>query len=68
MRLFPRVSALLVRWADSSLKRELAQLSEQLEIERSKNRIKDAELRELAAVIARNIARVESETNAIGRE
>jgi hypothetical protein len=67
MRLFPRVSALLVRWADSALKLESAHLREQLEIERSKNRIKDAELRELSAFVARTIARLESETDAIGK-
>ncbi len=44
----------------------LAVSTEALDIERSRNRVADVEVKELAAVIARNFERVQAETRAFG--
>lgn len=65
------LSRLLRRWADSRLSCELDRLRdenrtarEHIQVLESKLRIAECELKELAAVIARNIKRVEAETAA----
>jgi len=69
--MFRPFSRWLQRRADASLKREnerltnlSARLTEELAIERSKNRIQEQELALLAAVLARDVKRIESETAA----
>jgi hypothetical protein len=67
-------AALFKRWGDAALlaraerdKEALASLREELDKERAAGRVKDSEISELAAVIARNIKRVEAETAAAAK-
>lgn len=55
------------RWADEGLKARLEELETQLAQERAKVRILQAELDGLAAVIARDRARVQAETSEFAR-
>lgn len=62
------------RWADANLSREtdrlnnqVAQLKEELAAERSRVRIQERELELLAAVLARDVKRVEAETAAAAK-
>lgn len=58
------VNTLLERDAEiKELEQRIAQLEETLAIEQSKVRVRDAEIEELAAVVARNLRRVQAETD-----
>lgn len=50
-----------------TLESEKSALIEQLETERVKNRIQEVELKQLAAVIGRDLERVKAETAVLGR-
>ncbi len=45
------------------LKQQISELEESLAIEQSKVRVRDAEIAELSAVMARNLKRVQAETD-----
>lgn len=49
-----------------ALQMELSATKEQLEVERVKNRIQEVEIRQLAAVIGRDLERVKAETSSLG--
>jgi hypothetical protein len=60
--------SILRRWADAGLLAENARLNQKILALESQHCIAELELKELAAVIARNIRRVEAETAAAARQ
>lgn len=62
------LSSWLLRWRADTLSARVADLEHALELERAKNRVLQAELDGLAAVVARDRIRVQAETSEYARK
>jgi hypothetical protein len=60
--MFRKLKALLIRWAAEAARGRIADLQTQLAEERARGRVLQAEVDSLAAVVARDRARVQAET------